>query len=109
MELKQQLQVLAKLGHRILWYLVLLVSNACFEPEVLEISAFKGFPLKLFQNGLFFCSCFSHKWFKTTKEAICHPHLTSISIIFLKVLFIFCPVCAFECPVKKSQACLKEL
>lgn len=39
----------AKLGHKILWYLVLLVSNA-----LLETSAFKGFPLKLFQNGLFF-------------------------------------------------------
>lgn len=49
MELKQQLQVLAELGHRILWYLVLLVFNA-----LLETSAFKGFPLELFHNGLFF-------------------------------------------------------
>jgi len=42
-EFKQQLQVLAKLGRRILWHLVLLVSNACFEPDVLGISALRNF------------------------------------------------------------------
>lgn len=37
------LQALAQLAHGILWYLIVLMCNAYFEPDVLGIPALKDF------------------------------------------------------------------